>query len=223
MKQLAKYHNQFAVELVGATWEFQSLPGYNGGWVLLNNTDPTVVVGLSETYFDLAGMAMDDKTIMTDAIAVQEAYFPTLSQNAPGGAGDQVWIYDLITSIPIGTDAADWAKVYLGGAGFPSVGILNFEHILYQRVRRFTSDLDHAGFIAIKAGDEQSGSLSPSASDRLYSYRLVVAYNVTGNLIGASTPAARHLIAASVKEEPQYEYLMRLMRSYQLQQQPDVD
>ena len=223
MKQLAKYHAPFAVEWTGVEWRFQALPGYNDNYTFFNTTNPANVAALSSTYFDLAGLAIDDKTVMTDGIAIQEAYFPTLSQNPPGGAGDQVWIYDLITSIPIGTDDADWAKVYLGGAGFPNFGILNFEHVLYQRVRRFTSDIDHAGFVAVKVGDEQSGSLAPSASDRLYSYRLVVAYNITGNLIGASTPSGRHLIAASAKEEPEYEYLMRLMRSYQLQQQPDVD
>lgn len=223
MKQLAKYHNPLALAWSGTNWEFNNLPGYNGGWELrFGNADPSNIVALSETYFDMAGMALDDKTIMTDAIAVQEAYFPTLSQLPGGGSGDQVWIYDLITSIPITSDT-DWAKVYLGGAGFPSLGVLNFEHVLYQRVRRFTVDIDYAGSIAVKTGDEQSGSLAPTASDRLYSYRLVIAYNITGNLIGTSTPAGRHLIAANVKEEPQYEYLMRLMRSYQLQQEPDVD
>jgi hypothetical protein len=34
---------------------------------------------------------------------------------------------------------------------------------------------------------------------------------------------ARYLLRASAKEEAEFEYLMRLKRSYDLQNEPDVD
>lgn len=219
MKQLAKYHMHCALEWVATEWRFNNVaPGYNDGWRLFDNTNRNAVATLSETYFDLAGLAMDEKTIMTDAMTTQEAYLPTISA---GQAGDQVWVFDIMTSVPFKSDL-DWARVYLSGAGFPS-GPLNFEHVLYQRVRRYTLDLDTAAAFPLLADDIQSGSLAPTASDRIYSYRLMVYYNLSGAGIGVSVPISRHLIQCDVKEEPQYEYMMRLKRSYDLQQEPDVD
>ena len=220
MKTLAQYHPHIAVAWNGANWEFNNAItiNYNGGVEFVSGTSSVNLVAmLSEQDIDLAGLAIDDKTIFPVGITTQEAYFPTISGGAPG---DQVWIYDLVTSIPL-LDI-DWAYVYLNGAGFPG-GVLNFEHVQYQRVRRYSLDLDTAQAIPLKVGDEQSGSLAPSASDTLYSYRLVILYNLSGTAIGTSTPTSRILIRADVKEEPEYEYLMRLKRSYELQNEPDRD
>ena len=73
--------------------------------------------------------------------------------------------------------------------------------------------------------EEQYGSMSPTASDRVYSYRVVVAAGVIGGP-GATSMfvyPARHILRAEAKEEPDHQYMMRLLRSYQLQQEPDVD
>ena len=92
---------------------------------------------------------------------------------------------------------------------------------VYARVRVFNMDLDNlAGGYSILLSDTQTGSLEPSASDRIYCYR-VVQYN------GADTRfdifPARYILRADAKEEPEYEYLMRLKRSYELQQRFDRD
>jgi hypothetical protein len=221
MKTLAQYHPHIAVSWNGNDWVFNNVAqNYNGGVDFVSSTNnQSFVAMLSEQVIDLAGLAIDDKTIFPVGITTQEAYFPTMSAGAPG---DQVWIYDLVTSIPLSQNSFDWGLVYLNGAGFPG-GILNFEHVQYQRVRRFTLDLDTATAIPLKVGDEQSGSLAPSASDRLYSYKLVILYNLSSTVIGTSTPTSRILIRANTKEEPEYEYLMRLKRSYDLQNEPDRD
>ena len=73
--------------------------------------------------------------------------------------------------------------------------------------------------------EEQYGSMSPTASDRVYSYRVVVAAGVIGGP-GATSMfvyPARHILRAEAKEEPDHQYIMRLLRSYELQQEPDVD
>ena len=63
----------------------------------------------------------------------------------------------------------------------------------------------------------------PTASDRVYSYRVVILSGVGPTETGISIAGARHILKAVAKEEPDHEYMMRLLRSYQLQQEPDVD
>ena len=74
----------------------------------------------------------------------------------------------------------------------------------------------------VTVNEQQIGSLQPTASDRVYSYSVLV----MGSPIGADTitiSPCRHLLRAEAREEKEYEYLMRLKRSYELQQEPDVD
>ena len=71
-------------------------------------------------------------------------------------------------------------------------------------------------------GDHQTGSLDATASDRIYCYRAVT-FLQTQNPCLIAIPSARYLLRAEAKEEPEYEYLMRLKRSYELQNEPDND
>ena len=50
----------------------------------------------------------------------------------------------------------------------------------------------------------------------------MVAVAVTADSTVAVT-GARYMLRATAKEEPEYEYLMRLKRSYELQNEPDRD
>ena len=52
-------------------------------------------------------------------------------------------------------------------------------------------------------------------SDTLYSYRIIVPSNLVGQV---SAGPARHLILADTKEEQEYVRIMRMLRSYELQQ-----
>ena len=66
------------------------------------------------------------------------------------------------------------------------------------------------------------GSLEATASDRVYSYRVVtLGLNTTATQL--TMAPTRHLLKTEAREEKDYEYLMRLKRSYELQQEPDVD
>jgi hypothetical protein len=72
------------------------------------------------------------------------------------------------------------------------------------------------------ASDNQIGSLKATASDRIYSYRILY---ITGGTVATQVNVyyARHIIRAEAKEEAEYQYLMRLRRSYELQQSHDED
>lgn len=173
---------------------------------------------VASTYFDLAGLSMDDMTLFFQGAAVQEIINP--SKSAPAVAGDRVRIADIMSVVPL-TDLE--AAQYITGANLMvsnSAGI-TFDQTVFGRVRLFNIDLDNqAGGYMVLLSDNQTGSLSATASDRVYCYR-VVSYNGTDGRFDVY--GARYLLRAEAKEEPEYEYLMRLKRSYELQNEPDRD
>jgi len=214
VKTLAKYHDALFVTIAGGTATIdRSLAG--NGW-----TSPTNGLFVSENYYDLAGLSMDDETIFFEGMAVQQTGIPAIT----GAAGDNYIQYDIMTSIPIDTSDVTMLGLFtVRGLGFPGVE-LNYEHVLYQRTRRYTLDLDTTARMAMLALDEQSGSMAPTASDRIYCYRIVALdVSTLASAANINVQPARYLIQAVPKAEPEYEYLMRLKRSYDLQQSHDED
>lgn len=214
MKTLAKYHDALFAAISGgtATIDYSLV---SSGW-----TSPTNGLFVSENYFDLAGLAMDDETIFFDGMAVQQSGVPAIQ----GAAGDNYFLYDIMSSIPIDTtDLLLLSNLSVRGVGYPG-SELNYEHVLYSRTRRYTLDLDTTARMAMLALDEQSGSMAPTASDRIYCYRIVVVDAATlASAANFNVQPARYLIQANPKEEPEFQYLMRLKRSYDLQQSHDED
>lgn len=215
MKVLAKYHS--ALDITQAAPNNYDLTavsqvGSNSQWTRISGQ-----IFVSETFFDLAGLAMDEKTIFPSGITCQRGNSALLEAAAPG---DNFIILDVLTSIPVdlANDVLNWFNV---GPGFPG-STLNFEHVLYMRGQRWTVDVDTNSQFPLKADEWQSGSMSPTASDRVYSYRVVLV-NTGNSSTRIITPTGRHVMQVETKEEPTYEYLMRLKRSYDLQQSPDVD
>jgi len=220
MKTLTKYHAPLLLDTIPASgvYTFNSAFGgpWNNGWKILSGN----VQFLSQTYFDLAGMSLDEKTLFFDGMTTQDAGNVVFGG---GQAGDSLVVYDIMTSIPVDLTKPDvYGNLINFGFGFPGSN-LNFEHVLYQRRRRYTLDVDTAAAFCLIAEDSQSGSLMPTASDRVYSYRFATVYDISSTITAISLTGARHLMSATAKEEPTYEHMMRLKRSYDLQQEPDVD
>jgi hypothetical protein len=173
---------------------------------------------VSDTFFDLAGMAQREKTLFFEGAAVQEFINPS---HTLGGAGDSIIVYDLMTSMSL-TDAEILQYIALGNFVSSSAG-LTYHETIYGRVRQYVVDLDTAAWGSyVLVSDNQIGSMESTASDRIYCYRIVT--------IGAPTAAtglvvnsARYLLRSEAKEEPEFQYLMRLRRSYELQQSYDED
>jgi hypothetical protein len=161
---------------------------------------------------------MDHKSLFFQGAAVQEIINP--SKSTPANAGDRVRIADIMSVVPL-TDLE--AAQYITGANLMVSNSANitFDQTVFGRVRLFNIDLDNQlGGYMVLLSDNQTGSLSATASDRVYCYR-VVAYNGTDGRFDVY--GARYLLRAEAKEEPEYEYLMRLKRSYELQNEPDRD
>ena len=214
MKTLAKYHDPLFGTIAGGLFTIDAAT-VSGGW-----SQPIPGHCVSSVFFDLAGLSQEEKTIFFDGMVVQEGGIPAIG----GTAGDNYVLFDIMSSIPIDfTDANNLGDLALRGIGFPGT-VLNFEHVLYYRYRRYTLDLDTSARMAMVAQDQQAGSMMPTASDRIYSYRVVIIDATTlGSATSINVQSARHLIQASPREEPTFQHIMRLKRSYDLQQSYDED
>ena len=142
-------------------------------------------------------------------------------EHTGGVAGDDVVVFDVMTSEPM-TDAQ--LLGFVGGGNFASSSAgLGYQQTIYARVRHFIIDLDTAAWGSfVLASDNQLGSLEATASDRIYSYRIL---HITAGTSATQVNLymARHIIRTEAKEEAEFRYLMRLRRSYELAQNHDED
>jgi len=210
MKTLTKEHGLLSAAFSGSTWSVQANGSY-GSWRALGNTQ------ISSTYFDMAGMSMDEKTLFFEGAAVQSLSPPKATNGQPG---DSVAILDLMSAVPL-TDAQLVNYASFGNFGQPGA-TLEFSETIYARYQIFVLSQDQGPLSTmVITSDNQTGSLEPTASDRIYSYRLTIPARVA--MSGLVVYPARHILRASVREEPDFQYIMRLKRAYDLQQTSDVD
>lgn len=216
MKILSNEHSVLDVTKTGPNWDFTvlNIQGSNSGWEKVPGTTDLFI---SSSYIDLAGLNIDSKTVFPTAINVQRSTFPAMG--GPAIAGDAYQVLDVLTSIPVDlTDFATFSDWLYIGPGMSGTS-LNFEHVLYARRQRWCADLDTQSAFALKADESQFGSMSPTASDRIYSYRMVWIVETTGSPWNRLyTSNVRHIMSCETAEEPTYQYIMRLKRSYDLQQ-----
>ena len=201
MKTLAKeFGRLFAAANSG---NFNINDSTQEGWEQID-----AVTFVNRAYFDLAGMSMEDKTLFFEGAAIQEALAPASS---PSTVGNGMVIVDIMSNKQL-TNAEAGATLSTGN--FAGANRLTFEQTIYMRHRTFNMDIDNAaGGYMIVVTDNQLGSLSATASDRVYCTRVVAMSGADGLY---QVYPVRYLIKATAKEEPEFEYLMRLKRSYDL-------
>jgi len=217
MKTMSKEFGIVGVDKAGTTFTIQ--PGGAEGWEF-TTAAPNNNVLVNRQYFDLAGLAMDDMTLFFEGATIQETLPPS---SAPATVGNGMVIVDVMSSHPI-TNAQANVILTNGNIDSPSTvggSGLTFDQTIFMSHRFFNTDLDNlAGGYMIQLSNNQLGSLEPTASDRVYCTRIVS----LGGADGAYTVyPCRYLLRAVSKQEPDYEYMMRLKRSYELQNQPDND
>ena len=223
MKVIKKEHQALSLGRAGGSPVWAINPSSIGGsWRAIG---PSSFV--SSQYIDLAGMSMEEKTLFFEAATVQTVGIPSANNIR---VGDAVVIMDLMSSRKINDLQAGLTIIYGNFAGNVNDGSgqgpLTFDETIYARVQNYVRHVDTAAWgLLTLTGENFFGSMSPTASDRIYSYRVV---SVSNDTSGTATDnifiyPARHLLQVKAKEEPDHEYMMRLLRSYQLQQEPDVD
>jgi len=212
-KTLAKEFGLLRADKAGPAWTLRTDISAEG-W---EEIQPGAYV--NRTYFDLAGISMDDKTLFFEGATLQDTLNPS---NTPATPGNLSVVVDVMSNKPLSNDEALGATVN-GNISATGGANLTFDQTIYMRLRVFVVDLDtSAGGYFIPLSDNQLGSLSPTASDRIYVTRVVVFGGINADGVHAVYPV-RYLLRANAKAEPEFEYLMRLKRSYELQQSYDED
>jgi len=215
MKTLTKQHGTLSVSRTGPQFEINH-GASTGEWELL---DGVLGYFLSSGYFDLAGMTLQEKTLFFKNAVVQDYLAPSIGT---GVVGDTLVVIDLMTTSPLGS-ATEIFESYAVGFGFLG-SHENFEQIVYGRSQIMSLNVDAlASAQPVLLHQNYFGSGMATSSDRVYTYRLVrfAAASPTGRTL--SLPGCRHILTAEAKEEPEFQYLMRLMRSFELQQSNDED
>jgi hypothetical protein len=221
MKTLVKYHPSCAATRNAGTnaWTVTPASGYT---VLPGITGAGYFIAYHETYFDLAGMSMEEKTLFFDGMGVQTGILPTWS--GASQPGDKITITDIMTTVPLAIDANTVLDlIYI--PGFPG-SRQDFEHVVYGCVTQYVTTQDVGSYGSpVESNKQMFGSGMPTASDRVYSYRFVqgAAGDPGSPITGLITSNARHVLTASPKDESDHVYMMRLLRSYELQQSHDED
>ena len=209
-KTLAKEFGNLLVTKAGPVWTLDASLSKEG-WT---QTTPGGNIFINRTFFDLAGMAYDDKTLFFEGAATQETLNPSSSAAT---AGNNAIVVDIMSNKPL-TDAQASQTILFGNM---EQSDLTFDQTIYMRLRFFNTDIDNlAGSFMILLSDNQLGSLEPTASDRIYCTRVVAFGGADGSY---NLYNVRYLLRALAKEEDEYQYLMRLKRSYELQQRFDRD
>lgn len=211
MKVLSKPFSNTTASLSGGSW---TLTGDQNPEALLNT--PNVVTWYQSTYFDLAGMSHEDKTLFFKAVQLQRGFTPEFTS---GATADSLMEQVLLVTSPI-------AETDLLAAFVDPIGQLDFQEIVYCESRVYSKTVDEGAltFPVLIHNNIVSGARA-SATDRIYCYRIM---SVTPATAGAgvdnvTVTAVQMIIGADAKEEPEYQYIMRLKRSYDLQNEPDRD
>ena len=214
MKTLAKEHAFLIATQTEGVW---SVGLGAQGWRLVNPGGSSPVF-VSDTFFDLAGLSQREKTLFFEGATVQDLLNPIAFNQAPG---DSIIITDLMSTKPL-SDAQLTGFTIFGNFAAPGAS-LTFEETVYARLNQYVVDLDTAAWGSmIQVSSNQIGSLKATATDRIYSYRIVTAGSpFVGDRFDVL--ACRHLLRAEAKEEAEYQYLMRLRRSFELAQNHDED
>jgi len=172
---------------------------------------------LFQTSIDLAGWAMEDFTFGLVKTAYQD---PGIY--ASNAASNKLEIMEIISSIPIDDSGLSFIR---DNMGITCPGMIHsqqdFTAIIHGAYKLYTPNASLAAFpdyLQLVNGGT-FGSSEPTASSELYCYRIVKCAGVAGETL--VTPACRIGLYGAMFKEPDTEYLMRLKRSYELQQLVD--
>lgn len=200
------------------TWSAISI---NGAW----NFESKVVAGIPRPYawihttIDLSKMQMDEETLFPVGVTVQDPGIYVSSE----ATNKSMVVIDLITTKEIDPSLiVNFSGFFIDDATGSMYGMLGSSddqtQIVFGQYRLMTGNANLPALPDVVrtewANDFSSGE--PTAVDQLHCYRIVQINGVADAQM--YVPAARFYLAGAIGEEPDLEYMMRLKRSYELQQ-----
>jgi len=175
---------------------------------------------------DLSGYAMDKKTFYPYSSFEQRSGTTVGTFAAVLTTQPYILESTIVSSVPLNNADLGVALVYAPGfnqfSGLAG-GRFNRSQIIHGEYKLYTVDSTMAvagGSNTVKLLDRQVySSLEPTASDKLYCYRILTIASTTGEAFQGQWPSTRVLIPGTISSEPKLEYMMRLKRSYELANQ----
>jgi len=189
------------------------------------NFDTKIIAGIPRPYawirtsIDLTKMEMDKDTLFPIGVAVQDPGIYVSSE----ATNKSMVVIDLITTKKIDPSLiVNFSGFHiddLTGSMFGMMGSSDDQtQILYGQYRLMTGNANLPA-LADTLRTEWANNFSsgePTAVDRLHCYRIV---QIFGNAdTQMYVPASRFYLSAVIDKEPDLEYMMRLKRSYELDQ-----
>jgi len=198
-------------------WDITSA---SNGWSVL----PGTLVSYWQGSIDLSGYARDYKTFYPTGGVVQEG--PYSYEQAGSGS----IVYYIASSVPLNPETIYFQlTTALAGPGFINQDYVsalgfsdsqNWETTIFAESQILVSNQNiqpNVAGIQQRLERNQSGSLSPTATDKLYCMKMVIPFGTAQTSIGI--PASRILLPGTMDQEPELEYMMRLSRSVELANQ----
>jgi hypothetical protein len=208
------------------TWAVQ--PDSAGhGWNLgTAEVAPTAAPGIlgpimwTMNTIDLAGLELAKETFFPVGTSVQDPMFYYNTSNLTAA----IHVIDLITDKLIDPLLAVQMTVPgglnpLSGSNYGMQGDGNDATTIIMGNYRFKTGNTNFTYPQVMRTEQAStfSSGEPTAASKLYCYRIIIPL-VDGDTTTIGIPAARFYLTGVRDEEPQLEYMMRLKRSYELDQ-----
>lgn len=188
---------------------------YSGGdrqWLPI----PAYPLALSwSSSIDLSGYALQRKTFFPVVGFLQQSPIIALD------AGAAIHMMTVISSTPLDVDVL--MQGMLVGTT-PDVFTEDWETVLYCRSETYTANTtipSSFNYLGLQ-NFGQTGSLQPTAADKLFVYRIALPIATTvvaTDFTRIQLPSCRVGLIGQMTDEPELEYMMRLKRSYELANQ----
>lgn len=184
------------------TWE----DGATNVFIMQEEIDVSGLTQMEFTFYPIAGDVQRGPTSMGLAFAT-------------GGYINE-WIYVCASPIRpnVGSQFQTWNLVGQGAMA------TEFQNVIWGKSWTWATNTSIPANWAVAINTTLMGSGEPTNGDRLYVYRVV---SIAGFTPGVGTfaelPSVRLLLSGQLREEADYAQLMRMRRTYQLQQFHDED
>lgn len=186
------------------TWT--TFGGINNVFVMEEQIDIAGLTNMELTFFPLSGDVQRGPT--TTGLAFQTQ-----------GVINE-WIY--VCAAPMDASVGPQFMTFnLVGQGANDT---EFQNVIWGKAWSWVNNSSLPSNFAVAVNTTLMGSGEPTNGDRLYVYRIVSVNGFSPTLGSfAEMPSVRLLISGQLKEEADYEQIMRMRRVYELQQGRDED
>ena len=201
------------------TWEAESITLSAGSWQQSTGTASGVTYLYWEGGIDLGAYSLKDLTWVTVNKGIQE----------PGNfilnfaEAQRMEFIEFVSNTPFNRDRLDlifddW-QIHDAVPGMMESRV-DFQNIIDGRWRQLATDTTLPTASALTLKSSSFGSGEPSASDNLYTYCMVKFSSIAGQEEEDNMfiPGRRFLLGGAAVAESELEYVMRLRRSYVLQE-----